>query len=99
LAYRIGVSWIDRRLRAIGLRPYTCRRMDWGESIVGVRSLNAVEAINDYLHFNLFVVRASTMPSASLPMTSLPLGDARMRLRRAFTVTKTTSTKPLASAL
>jgi hypothetical protein len=64
LAYRIGVSWIDRRLRAIGLRPYTCRRMDWGESIVGIRSLNAVEAINDYLHFNLFVVRASTMPSA-----------------------------------
>jgi hypothetical protein len=54
LAYHIGVSWIDRRLRAIGLRPYKCRQMNWGESIVGVRSLNAVEAINDYLRFNLF---------------------------------------------
>jgi len=50
----IGVSWIDRRLRAIGLRPYRCRQMDWGESIVGVRSLNIVEAINDYLRFNRF---------------------------------------------
>jgi len=29
-----------------------------GESIVGVRSLNAVEAINDYLHFNLSRLRA-----------------------------------------
>jgi glycosyltransferase involved in cell wall biosynthesis len=54
VAYHIGVSWIDKRLRAIGLRPYKCRQMDWGESIVGVRSLNAVEAINDYLRFNLF---------------------------------------------
>ena len=54
LAYYIGVSWIDRRLMAIGLRPYKCRQRDWGESIVGVRSLNAVEAINNYLHFNLF---------------------------------------------
>jgi len=54
----IGVSWIDRRLRAIGLRPYRCRQMDWGESIVGVRSLNAIEAINDYLHFNLFEVQS-----------------------------------------
>jgi len=54
VAYHIGVSWIDRRLRAIGLRPYKCRQMNWGESIVGVRSLNAIEAINDYLHFNLF---------------------------------------------
>jgi len=54
LAYHIGVSWIDRRLRAIGLRPYRCRQMNWGESIVGVRSLNALEAINSYLHFNLF---------------------------------------------
>jgi len=54
LTYHIGVSWIDRRLRAIGLRPYKCRHMNWGESIVGVKSLNAVEAINDYLHFNLF---------------------------------------------
>jgi len=53
-AYRIGVSWIDRRLRAIGLRPYRCRQMNWGESIVGMRSLNALEAINDYLHFNHF---------------------------------------------
>jgi len=52
--YHIGVSWIDRRLRAIGLRPYKCRQMDGEESIVGVRSLNAVEAINDYFHFNLF---------------------------------------------
>jgi len=54
VAYHIGVSWIDRRLRAIGLRPYRCRQMDREESIVGVRSLNAVEAVNDYLHFNLF---------------------------------------------
>jgi hypothetical protein len=54
VAYHIGVSWIDRRLRAIGLRPYKCRQMDREESIVGVRSLNALEAINDYLHFNLF---------------------------------------------
>jgi glycosyltransferase involved in cell wall biosynthesis len=54
VAYHIGISWIDRRLRAIGLRPYKCRQMNWGESIVGVRSLNAVEAINDYLQFNLF---------------------------------------------
>jgi hypothetical protein len=54
LAYHIGVSWIDRRLRAIGLRPYKCRQMNWGESIVGVRSLNAIEAINDYLRFNFF---------------------------------------------
>ncbi|NAZ31250.1 MAG: hypothetical protein GU352_00835 [Acidilobus sp.] len=54
VAYHIGVSWIDRMLRAIGLRPYKCRHMNWGESIVGVRSLNAVEAINDYLRFNLF---------------------------------------------
>jgi len=54
VAYHIGVSWIDRRLRAIGLRPYKCRQMDGEESIVRVRSLNAVEAINDYFHFNLF---------------------------------------------
>jgi len=54
LAYHIGVSWIDRRITAIGLRSYRYRQMNWGESIVGVRSLNAVEAINDYFHFNLF---------------------------------------------
>jgi glycosyltransferase involved in cell wall biosynthesis len=54
MAYRIGVSWIDRRLRAIGLRPYKCRQMNGEEFIAGVRSLNAVEAINDYLRFNLF---------------------------------------------
>jgi glycosyltransferase involved in cell wall biosynthesis len=54
VAYHIGVSWIDRRLRAIGLRPYKCRQMSWGESIVGVRSLNAIEAVNDYFHFNFF---------------------------------------------
>jgi len=53
LTYYIGVSWIDKRLMAIGLRPYKCRQMNGG-SIVGVRSLNAVEAINDHLHFNLF---------------------------------------------
>jgi hypothetical protein len=29
-AYRIGVSWIDRKLTAIGLRPYRCRQMSWG---------------------------------------------------------------------
>jgi hypothetical protein len=54
LTYHIGVSWIDRRLTAIGLRHYRCRQMNWGESIVGARSLNAIEAINDYFHFNLF---------------------------------------------
>ncbi|MFP3287490.1 MAG: glycosyltransferase family 2 protein [Acidilobus sp.] len=53
-AYRIGISWIDRRLRAIGLRPYRCRRLGWGDSIVGVKSLTAIDAINDYLRFNLF---------------------------------------------
>ena len=58
MAYHIGVSWIDRRLMAIGLRPYKCRQMNGGESIVGVRSLNAVEAINDCLHFNLFEARS-----------------------------------------
>jgi len=54
LAYRIGVSWIDRRLRAIGLRPYRCRRLGWGDSIIGLKSLSAIDAINDYLRFNLF---------------------------------------------
>ncbi|MFP3320280.1 MAG: glycosyltransferase [Acidilobus sp.] len=54
LAYHIGFSWIDRRLRAIGLRPYKCRHMSWGKSIVGLRSLNAIEAVNDYLRFNFF---------------------------------------------
>ena len=38
-AYHIGVSWIERRLRAIGLRPYRCRQMNWGESIVGGEEL------------------------------------------------------------
>jgi hypothetical protein len=38
LAYYIGVSWIDRRLMAIGLRPYKCRQMNggvnsWGEEL------------------------------------------------------------------
>ncbi len=61
LAYRIGISWVNRRLRAIGLRPYKCRRLDCKdsigsceESIVGVKSLSAIDAINDYLRFNLF---------------------------------------------
>ncbi len=61
VAYRIGISWIDRRLRAIGLRPYRCRRLDrkgsiggYEESIVGVKSLSAIDVINDYLRFNLF---------------------------------------------
>jgi len=61
VAYRIGISWADRRLRAIGLRPYICRRLDrkgsiggYEESIVGVKSLSAIDAINDYLRFNLF---------------------------------------------
>ncbi len=54
VAYHIGVSWIDRRLRAIGLRPYKCRQRDWGDSIIGVKSLTAIDAINDYLRFNLF---------------------------------------------
>jgi hypothetical protein len=60
-AYRIGISWIDRRLRAIGLRPYMCRRLDCKDSIgscegsvIGVKSLSAIDAINDYLRFNLF---------------------------------------------
>jgi len=65
LAYHIGVSWIDRRLRAIGLRPYKCRQMDREEFIVGVRSLNAVEAINDYLHFNLFEAQSCRPLEAS----------------------------------
>ena len=65
LTYHIGVSWIDRRLRAIGLRPYKCRQMNWGESIVGVRSLNAVEAINDYLRFNRFEVQSCRPLEAS----------------------------------
>jgi len=52
------LSWIDRRLRAIGLRPYKCRQMNWGESIVGVRSLNAVEAINDYFTSTFSRLRA-----------------------------------------
>jgi len=61
MAYRIGISWIDRRLRAIGLRPYMCRRLDCKDSIgscegsvIGVKSLSAIDAINDYLRFNLF---------------------------------------------
>ena len=58
LAYHIGFSWIDRRLRAIGLRPYKCRQMNGRESIVGVRSLNVIEAINDYLHFNFFEAKS-----------------------------------------
>ena len=38
LAYYIGVSWIDTRLMAIGLRPYKCRQMNggvnsWGEEL------------------------------------------------------------------
>jgi len=60
-AYRIGISWVNRRLRAIGLRPYMCRRLDrkgsiggCEESIVGLKSLSAIDAINDYLRFNLF---------------------------------------------
>jgi glycosyltransferase involved in cell wall biosynthesis len=61
VAYRIGISWIDRRLRAIGLRPYRCRRLDCKgssgsceESVVGVKSLSAIDVINDYLRFKLF---------------------------------------------
>jgi len=65
LAYHIGVSWIDRRLRAIGLRPYKCRQMDREESIVGVRSLNAIKAINDYLHFNHFEAQSCRPLEAS----------------------------------
>jgi len=38
-AYRIGVSWIDRRLTAIGLRPYMRRQTNWRESIVGGEEL------------------------------------------------------------
>ena len=63
--YHIGVSWIDRRLRAIGLRPYKCRHMNWGESIVGVKSLNAIKAINDYLCFNLFEAQSCRPLEAS----------------------------------
>jgi len=54
VAYRIGISWIDRRLRAIGLRPYRCWRLGLGDTIVGLKSLSAIDAINDYLRFNLF---------------------------------------------
>jgi glycosyltransferase involved in cell wall biosynthesis len=63
--YHIGVSWIDRRLRTIGLRPYKCRQMNGEESIVGVRSLNAVEAINDYLRFNHFEAQSCRPLEAS----------------------------------
>jgi hypothetical protein len=50
----MGVSWKDRRLKATGLRRYRCTQMNWGESIVGMRSLNTIEVINDYFHLNLF---------------------------------------------
>jgi len=61
MTYRIGISWVNRRLRAIGLRPYKCRRLDCKgssgsceESVVVAKSLSAIDAINDYLRFNLF---------------------------------------------
>ena len=58
LAYHIGFSWINRRLRAIGLRPYERKQMNWGESIVEVRGLNAVEAINDFFTSTFSRLRA-----------------------------------------
>ena len=61
MAYRIGISWVSRRLRAIGLRPYKCRQLgckgsigSCEESIVGLKSLSAIDAIDDYPRFNLY---------------------------------------------
>jgi len=39
--------------------------MNWGESIVEVRGLNAVEAINDYFHLNLFEAQSCRPLEAS----------------------------------
>jgi hypothetical protein len=57
--YHIGVSWIDRRLRTIGLRPYKCRQMNGGESIVGGEEL---ERRRDYKRlFSLQPFRGSEL--------------------------------------
>jgi len=51
-ALRIGLSWAAGRLRSAGLRPYLCERTR-GMALVGMRSLSAIEVINESVYLKL----------------------------------------------
>jgi glycosyltransferase involved in cell wall biosynthesis len=51
-ALRIGLSWAAERLRSAGLRPYLCERTR-GMALVGMRSLSAIDVINESVYLKL----------------------------------------------
>ena len=51
-ALHIGLSWVAERLRFAGLRPYLCERTR-GMALVGMRSLGAIEVINESVYLKL----------------------------------------------
>jgi hypothetical protein len=51
-ALRICLGWAAERLRSAGLRPYLCERTR-GMALVGMRSLSAIDVINEYVYLKL----------------------------------------------